>query len=180
MGIELFWERLSEKVHAIIPEGIVGGFEFIVLQRHLREWHERLIDVCLRMLKESDKSCFDSYSVRNSELIVSHITFRDYREHIFSDNLSRNSCMYDLVWVNLRSGWECMRTAKIGPDLRLIGLGKDFFPKSLVIFFQHYTTWKICFQCRIFFFARNFLASPQKWNGRPLRTTTLEKRLFSH
>ena len=91
--IELFWERLSEKVHATIPKGIVGGFEFIVLQRHLREWHERLIDVCLRVLKESDKSCFDSYSVRNSELIVSHITFRDYRVHIFSDNLSRNSCI---------------------------------------------------------------------------------------
>ena len=88
--------------------------------------------------------------------------------------------MCDLVWVNLRSGWECMRTAKIGPDLRLIGLGKNFFPKPLVIFFQHYTPWKICFQCRIFFFARNFLPSPQKWNGRPLRTTTLEKRLFSH
>ena len=50
--IQLFRERLSEKVHATIPKGIVGGFEFIVLQRHLREWHERLIDVCLRVLKE--------------------------------------------------------------------------------------------------------------------------------
>ena len=30
------------------------------------------VDICLRMLKESDKSRFDSYSVRNSELIVSH------------------------------------------------------------------------------------------------------------
>ena len=51
------------------------------------------MDICLRWLKESNKSRFDSYSVRNSELIVSHITFRDCRVHIFSDNLPRNSCI---------------------------------------------------------------------------------------
>ena len=45
-------------------------------------------DVCLRVLKGSNKSRFDSYSVRNSVLIISHITFRDCRAHIFSDNLS--------------------------------------------------------------------------------------------
>ena len=49
--------------------------------------------VCLRVLKESNKSRFDSYSVRKSVLIISHITFRDCRVHIFSDNLSRNSCI---------------------------------------------------------------------------------------
>ena len=51
------------------------------------------MDICLRVLKESNKSRFDSYSVRNSVLIMSHITFRDSRVHIFSDNLSRNSCI---------------------------------------------------------------------------------------
>ena len=51
------------------------------------------MDVCLRVLKGSNKSRFDSYSVRNSELIVSHITFRDCRVHIFSDKLSRSSCI---------------------------------------------------------------------------------------
>ena len=51
------------------------------------------LDVRLRVLKKSSKSRFDSYSVRNSVLIISHITFRDCRMHIFSDNLSRNSCM---------------------------------------------------------------------------------------
>ena len=35
----------------------------------------------------------DSCSVRNSVLSISHITLRDCRVHIFSDNLSRNSCM---------------------------------------------------------------------------------------
>ena len=51
------------------------------------------MDVCLRVQKESNKSRFDSYSVRNSVLIIFHITFRDCRVHIFSDNLSRNSCI---------------------------------------------------------------------------------------
>ena len=51
------------------------------------------MDVCLRVLKESNKSRFDSYSVRNGVLIISQITFRDCRVHIFSDNLSRNSCI---------------------------------------------------------------------------------------
>ena len=39
--IQLFRERLSEKVHAIIPKGIVSGFGFSVLQRNLKAWHER-------------------------------------------------------------------------------------------------------------------------------------------
>ena len=51
------------------------------------------MEVCLRVLKESNKSRFNSCSVRNSELIVSHITFRDCREHIFSDNLPRDGCI---------------------------------------------------------------------------------------
>ena len=39
--IQLFREKLSEKVHATITKGIVGGFEFAVLQRNLKEWHKR-------------------------------------------------------------------------------------------------------------------------------------------
>ena len=41
------------------------------------------MDICLRVLKESNKSRFDSYKVRNRVLIISHITFRDCRVHIF-------------------------------------------------------------------------------------------------
>ena len=51
------------------------------------------MDVCLRELKESNKSGFDSYSVRKSALIISHITFWDCRVHSLSDNHSRNSCI---------------------------------------------------------------------------------------
>ena len=53
------------------------------------------MDLCLKVLKESNKTKFDSYSVRNSVFIISqHITFRDCRVHIFSDNLSGNSCIH--------------------------------------------------------------------------------------
>ena len=51
------------------------------------------LEVCLSVLKESNKSRFDSYSVRNSVLTISHITFQDCRMYIFSDNVSRNSCI---------------------------------------------------------------------------------------
>ena len=51
------------------------------------------MDICLRVLKESNTSRFDSYSVRNNVLIISHITFWDCRVHIFADNLSLNSCI---------------------------------------------------------------------------------------
>ena len=76
---------------------IVVGFEFAVPQRNVKEWHERWTYV--RVLKESNKSRFASCSVRNSILIISHITFRDCRAHIFSDNLSQNSC----IWNNMKT-----------------------------------------------------------------------------
>ena len=58
--------------------------------------------ICLRVLKESNKSRFDSYSVRNSILIISHVTFQDCRVHIISDNVSRNSCKPKLKFLK---GW---------------------------------------------------------------------------
>ena len=53
LGIQLFRERLSEKVYATIPKGIVGGFEFSVFQRNLKELAGKAMEMCLRMLKES-------------------------------------------------------------------------------------------------------------------------------
>ena len=53
-----------------------------------------VMDICLRVLKESNISRFDSNSVKNSVLNISHITFRDCRVHIFSDDLSRSSCRH--------------------------------------------------------------------------------------
>ena len=73
---------------------------------------QEAMDVCLRVLKESNKSRFNSYSVRNSVLIISHITFRDCRVHMFSDNLSRNSCMvYSLL---CERAFRSFSTSRIG------------------------------------------------------------------
>ena len=60
--IQLFREKLSEKVHATIPKGIVGGFECTVLQRNFKEWYGMFAMLCLGLLKESNNSRFDSYS----------------------------------------------------------------------------------------------------------------------
>ena len=35
--LQLFRERLLEKVHATIPKGIVSGFEFTAFQKSLKE-----------------------------------------------------------------------------------------------------------------------------------------------
>ena len=40
-SIQLFRERLSDKVHETTPKGIAGGLEFTVFQRNLIEWQER-------------------------------------------------------------------------------------------------------------------------------------------
>ena len=69
-------------MHATIPKGIVRGFVFTVFQRNLKEWYERPW-TCLRLLKESDTSSFESFSVRNGVLIISHITFWGCHLHIF-------------------------------------------------------------------------------------------------
>ena len=81
--IQLFRERLSEKVHATIPKSIVGGFEFTVLSKKFERMAREAMDICLRVLKESNKSRFNSYSVRSSVLLISHTTFRDCRVHNF-------------------------------------------------------------------------------------------------
>ena len=49
------------------------------------------MDVRLRLLKESNKSRFDNYSVKNSVLIISHTTFRDCysRAHFFRQPFSK-------------------------------------------------------------------------------------------
>ena len=75
------------------PERYCGWFLIHCFSKKFQTMAREAMDVCLRVLKESNKSRFDSYSVRKSVLIISHITFRDCRVHSFSDNLSRNSCI---------------------------------------------------------------------------------------
>ena len=91
--IQLFRERLSEKVHATTPKGIVGGFECTVFSKKFEKMAGEAMDVCLRVLKESNKSRFDSYSVRNSVLNIFPYYLSGLSRAHFSDNLSRlNSC----------------------------------------------------------------------------------------
>ena len=56
MYIQLFRERLPEKVHATIPKGIVGGFKYTALKINLKELVRKAVEMCLRVLKESNKS----------------------------------------------------------------------------------------------------------------------------
>ena len=37
-------KAVRKKVHATIPKGIVGSFEFTFLQRNLNKWHERPLE----------------------------------------------------------------------------------------------------------------------------------------
>ena len=73
LSIQLFRERLSEKVHATIPKGIVGGFQFTVLQKNLKKLVRKAMEMCLRVLKKSNKSRFDSYS--GQEKCIDHIPY---------------------------------------------------------------------------------------------------------
>ena len=80
-------------MHATILEGIVGGFEFSFFQRNLKEVARKAMEMCLRVLKESNKSRIDSYS--RQEQCIDHIPYylSGLSLHIFSHNLSRNSCI---------------------------------------------------------------------------------------
>ena len=86
-----FEKGCRKKVHN--PERYCGWFWVHCSLKKFERMTRETMDICLWVLKESRNSKFDSYSVRNSVLIISHITFRDCRVHIFSGNLSRNSRM---------------------------------------------------------------------------------------
>ena len=62
------------------------------------------MDICLRVLNESNKSSFDSCSLRNRVLIMSHITFRDYRVHIFPATFLEIAVYKDCLLYRIRLG----------------------------------------------------------------------------
>ena len=114
-------------MHATIPKGIVGGFEFTVHQRNLKTWHETpwtYVCLCLRMWKQSNKSRFDSYS--RQEQCIDHIPYYLFsRAHFFPTTFS-NSCirpfnrplvlyLRGLFWCLLDlSGMSFLREGKTG------------------------------------------------------------------
>ena len=92
--VQLFWLRkvVGRSAHDN-HEKYCGWFWVHCSSKKFERMALETMDICLRMLKESSKSRFHSYSVRNSVLIISHIALRDCRVHNFSDNLSQNSCI---------------------------------------------------------------------------------------
>ena len=73
--------------------------------------------MCLRVLKERQQKVIRQCSAWNSVLIISHITFGGCRGKFFSDNLSRNSCITNMVsarWLRRISqgDWSQSETAK--------------------------------------------------------------------
>ena len=86
-GIQLFQERLSEKVHVTVPKGIVGGFWVLCSLKKFEKWHWRPRTYVCECSRKATKVCSTAAVVRNHVLIISHIFFGDCRVHIFSDNL---------------------------------------------------------------------------------------------
>ena len=91
--VHSYFEKGCGKSARDNPERYYGWFWIHCFSKEFERMTRDAMDVCLQVVKESNKSMFDSLSVRNSVLIISHITFRDCRLHIFSDNRSRNSCI---------------------------------------------------------------------------------------
>ena len=65
---------MSGKVHATILKGIVGGFKFSFFSKKFEKIDTKSHgNMCLRVLKESNKSRFDSYS--RQEQCIDHIPY---------------------------------------------------------------------------------------------------------
>ena len=97
--IQLFRERLSDKctwqARKVLWMVLSSPF-FKEILRNVKTSHRRM----LVRDKGSNKSRLDSYIVRNRVLIISHITFRDCRVHILSDNLLEIA-LYKVVLTQL-------------------------------------------------------------------------------
>ena len=97
--IQLFRERLSDKctwqARKVLWMVLSSPF-FKEILRNVKASHRRM----LVRDKGSNKSRLDSYIVRNRVLIISHITFRDCRVHILSDNLLEIA-LYKVVLTQL-------------------------------------------------------------------------------
>ena len=94
--------RVVRKSACNNPERYCGWFWVHCSSRKFERIAREEMDVCLWVLKESNKSRFSSYSIRNNVLIIYHIAFWDCRVHIFSDNLSWNSSIpyeHNSLWV---------------------------------------------------------------------------------
>ena len=94
IGIQLFRGKLSEKVHPTInPEKLCGWFWVHCSSEKFERMAREAMNVCLPVLKESNKSKVWQLQCQEQCFDHLHITFRGYRVHILSDSLSRKSCI---------------------------------------------------------------------------------------
>ena len=77
-------------MHTTIVKGIVGDFEFSFFQQNLKELARKAMEMCLQVLKESNKSRFDSYS-RQEQCIdhIPHFLSGLSRAHFFQQPFSK-------------------------------------------------------------------------------------------
>ena len=85
----MVYTAISRKVFAKsacdIPERYCGWFSVHCSSKKFARMARKTMDVCLGVLKGSKKSRLDSYSIRNTVLLIPHITFRYCHMHIFSE-----------------------------------------------------------------------------------------------
>ena len=78
------------------------------------------MDVCLRMLKESNNRSFNSYSVRNSVLIISYIAFQNVACIFFPTTFLEIAAYRICVNISLitpRKAHKCVgRKGSLNPD----------------------------------------------------------------
>ena len=100
-NIQLFRERLSEKVHATIPKGIVGSFEFTFLGTRGHG--------CL-FARAKGKQQKQVRQLQCQEHCIDHIPYylSGLSRALISDNLSRNSCIYKQITRKTRGKEEKM------------------------------------------------------------------------
>ena len=93
-AIYSYFEKGYRKSARDNPERYWAWFCIHCFSKKFERMSREAMDVYLRVLKASNKSSFDSFSVRNSVLIICHIIFWGCHVLIFSVNVSRNSCIH--------------------------------------------------------------------------------------
>ena len=95
ISIYSYFEKGCRKKARDNPDRYCGWFWVPFPSKKFGRMAGEAMDVCLRVLKESNKSRFDSYSVRKSVLIISH---RDCQVHFFFRQ-SFSKQLY-MLWFN--------------------------------------------------------------------------------
>ena len=92
--------KVVEKSECDNPERYCGWFWAHCFSKKVERMAREAMDVCLQVLKESNKSRFDNHSVRNGVSVISYITFQDCSKYIFFWQPYRNSCIFNVTCLH--------------------------------------------------------------------------------